>query len=988
MLRLELMDGKSCKFWEIELSGASYVVRWGRIGAEGQAKQKGFSDAEQAREEHDKLVAQKTKKGYVVVTGASAGKATKPKKPVVERGAKPADGTIAVVSGPEPPVDPGQLPPIDVVVWTEGARRQCAAVRGEAKPAGKPTATWEKIRARFKKHQRLITAGQKEGSFGSRVADLKKLMGKKGVPELDVPTQAALYALLGPKMGYRSKVAYNDIVNHWIREGGLPFALEAWAAAARLQRKADERWSPTKVWLARGPAKDSWTWRDDADNSWRVFRRHIAALDDATFEEVRVLIAKLRDGAPIEVACRLTAAFGEDSAWAREDAKAFIAKYGKHSNGSLLPPVVSCLSDADHAIEVIRAGGGGVLEWIDFDLVARLGVRAQDVLLPHLEEHFRDAEQVSKADAEKTKALALIHSKPVGKLFASLLEMDGTRAAAAEYFTTAPRVAIEVLSEAEGKQAKRQLELAVASSRNWVPQLRGVLSDAAWERVSTVLGASQPTDFAEGADVPDALRELSSGKKTKPLPKFYVPSAFSRPVLTNGKALDDAAMEVLGALLMSRNGDGSVDLSPVKSACTAESLAAYAWDVFTAWQTAGYPSKDTWALRSLGLLGGDDAARRLTPLIRAWPGESAHHRAVHGLDVLAEIGSDVALMHLHGIAQKLKFKALQDRAGEKVEQIAKQRGLTAEELADRLVPDLGLDERGTVVLDFGPRQFAVGFDESLRPFVKDANGAKLKDLPKPGKTDDAQTAEASTARWKALKKDARAVASGQVLRLELAMCLQREWTQEAFRTFFIGHPLLVHLVRRLVWAVYDSAGKLVRTFRVAEDGSLADENDEGISALGEGSVRIGHALELGALCASWAGVFADYEILQPFEQLGRATYESTSQEKASRSLDRVKGKTVPTGKVLGLERRGWRRGPPEDAGVVHTIGKALSDGSEAQLDLDPGIFIGYLEGSPEQKLGGVWVGGSRWSRQKASKIGALSAVDFSELVRDLESLLA
>jgi len=44
--------------------------------------------------------------------------------------------------------------------------------------------------------------------------------------------------------------------------------------------------------------------------------------------------------------------------------------------------------------------------------------------------------------------------------------------------------------------------------------------------------------------------------------------------------------------------------------------------------------------------------RRLTPMIRAWPGESAHARAVIGLDVLAAIGSDVALMHLHGIAQK------------------------------------------------------------------------------------------------------------------------------------------------------------------------------------------------------------------------------------------------------------------------------------------------------------------------------------------------
>ena len=37
---------------------------------------------------------------------------------------------------------------------------------------------------------------------------------------------------------------------------------------------------------------------------------------------------------------------------------------------------------------------------------------------------------------------------------------------------------------------------------------------------------------------------------------------------------------------------------------------------------------------ALGLLGGDTSAIKLAPLIRAWPGESQHQRAVLGLDVL------------------------------------------------------------------------------------------------------------------------------------------------------------------------------------------------------------------------------------------------------------------------------------------------------------------------------------------------------------------
>jgi hypothetical protein len=125
----------------------------------------------------------------------------------------------------------------------------------------------------------------------------------------------------------------------------------------------------------------------------------------------------------------------------------------------------------------------------------------------------------------------------------------------------------------------------------------------------------------------------------------------------------------------------------------------------------------------LGQFGNDDTARKLTPFMRAWPGEAAHARAVTGLDVLAAIGSDVALMLLNGIAQKVKFKGLQDKAREKIDAIAEARGLSTEELEDRLAPDLGLDEQGTLRLDFGPRAFKVGFDETLKPYVRESPAA-------------------------------------------------------------------------------------------------------------------------------------------------------------------------------------------------------------------------------------------------------------------------
>lgn len=60
----ELSDGKSHKFWEIRVGGASHTVRYGRIGTNGTTKTKDFADAAVATADATKLVEQKVKKGY------------------------------------------------------------------------------------------------------------------------------------------------------------------------------------------------------------------------------------------------------------------------------------------------------------------------------------------------------------------------------------------------------------------------------------------------------------------------------------------------------------------------------------------------------------------------------------------------------------------------------------------------------------------------------------------------------------------------------------------------------------------------------------------------------------------------------------------------------------------------------------------------------------------------------------------------------------
>lgn len=61
----EFVEGGSAKFWEISTQGNAFTVRYGRIGAAGTTKTTTLADAAAARASADKLIAEKTAKGYV-----------------------------------------------------------------------------------------------------------------------------------------------------------------------------------------------------------------------------------------------------------------------------------------------------------------------------------------------------------------------------------------------------------------------------------------------------------------------------------------------------------------------------------------------------------------------------------------------------------------------------------------------------------------------------------------------------------------------------------------------------------------------------------------------------------------------------------------------------------------------------------------------------------------------------------------------------------
>ena len=447
----------------------------------------------------------------------------------------------------------------------------------------------------------------------------------------------------------------------------------------------------------------------------------------------------------------------------------------------------------------------------------------------------------------------------------------------------------------------------------------------------------------------------------------------------------DAVGRLVTCLALCQPGETYAGVDAVLPALDRSSVADMAWAVVEAWRMAGEPAKDGWVLTALGLVGDDETARRLAPLVAAWPKENGTAKAAAGLEALAGIGTDVALMHLHRISLRASSRPLRERAARLIEAVAEELALTSEQLADRLVPDMGLDADGRKVLDYGPRQFVVGFDESLKPYVQEGDRRRPA-LPKPSAKDDAELAPAAYAMFSALKKDVRTVAADQLRRFEQAMATQRRWTASEQRRHFVEHPLLWHLSRRLVWAAFDTDGSVQVSFRVAEDRTLADHDDTELTLPDDATVGIAHPLHLRSDLGTWTELFADYEILQPFPQLGREVLHLSDEERRSTSVTRFATTPVETKRLYGLAHRGWERSMAEDGGVQTTLEKLLPGGLKAVAELEPGIVVGLPDEWPEQKLVSVHVVKADSSHGGTSSLLPLSGLDdvtASEMLRDL-----
>ncbi|MGQ2871339.1 DUF4132 domain-containing protein, partial [Leptospira santarosai] len=530
-------------------------------------------------------------------------------------------------------------------------------------------------------------------------------------------------------------------------------------------------------------------------------------------------------------------------------------------------------------------------------------------------------------------------------------------------------------------------DVIVRESQKHFEEIRETIKNEILEN-STLL--SEPFDDSNTpAWLSDAVKSVPKGKAIS----WVVPEELP-PILVQKKKLSVPQIAaVLSELKEKGLGESSALLNGLKEHATSASLDDFVWKLFELWISLGAPNKDKWAFTALGSLGGDRIALKLTPLIKVWPGESQHQRAVLGLEILKTIGSDTALMQLNGIAQKVKFKGLKEMANTFMESIAKKKGLKKSELEDRVIPDCGLDEEGKREFDFGPRKFQFVLGPDLKPMVKDEDGKIKDDLPKPNSKDDADSANASVEEWKLMKKQIREIGRIQAQRMEQAMVTGRRWKTEEWEMLIAKHPLMTHIAKTILWWVcFPDREKSVEVFRLTEERDYADVHDNSLNLRGGSYVGIVHPLLLlSEEKKSWGQLFTDYEIVSPFSQLGRPVYVLSEEDKSKREIPGfTKQKVKAEQLVFGLEKMGWSRGAAGDGGGIDEHSKQFEiDDVTAVIRYDgDDLSYGNIGGQNLDLEGAYFVKGLRepsFYEDKETKLSLqeINPLAFSETLHGL-----
>lgn len=242
-------------------------------------------------------------------------------------------------------------------------------------------------------------------------------------------------------------------------------------------------------------------------------------------------------------------------------------------------------------------------------------------------------------------------------------------------------LAVRVLAGIGAEKYRDALEKALAVEKN----------TKVMDQISTLLKTpAVAADTGRQSPVALAAQVLKGGKKRK------VQWLLDQPLPTvrrTDEAHTVASEDQVAALFVAYAELGRIGRSDTAATIAADlkekDLETLACEVWELWLKAGASSKTKWVLSFAAVFGGAAMTPKLIHAVNDWPQNARGAIACDAVAALTVSPDPAALAAVDSIARKFKFRQVKAAAAAALERAAQELGITAEELADRIVPTLG-----------------------------------------------------------------------------------------------------------------------------------------------------------------------------------------------------------------------------------------------------------------------------------------------------------
>ena len=616
-----------------------------------------------------------------------------------------------------------------------------------------------------------------------------------------------------------------------------------------------------------------------------------------------------------------------------------------------------------------------------------------DVSVGGLEHHAQVLKILNRFDknkySEQLWALAQHKSKQVRQLMAQALSehenaIEKSAVLLKHKNAEARQTAARILSLIPTAEAKTLLQKAVASEKN--DDARDVMlqtvSDDLYNEITEATLQQLIDDAAE------------RGKLVKPLEEWLHEESLPALYYKNGKQLNNNAVR----FLLYRMNRVKAMRSDIEARLIIDQIdktksADFALELIKRFIEKGTKVEYKYLLALSALLGDDIVVDKIRSTINKWIDDNRFKMAEYGVGALALQGSNKALRLVEWYSRKYRTRkaSVGEAALVALETAAEELNITSYELGDRIVPDFGFDGLFKH-FEVGGENYRAFVDSNFKLAFFNDDNKKLKSLP--SATDNELKEE-----FKAIAKEVRDVVKSQSSRLEYYVVIQRRWTVDQWKQFFLNNPVMFIYATRLLWGLYEN-NVLKQCFYCQEDTTLVDEEDNEISLSEEASIGIVHPLQLSAeALQAWQRKFFNLSLEPVFRQLDRPVYRLAPEDKHITIIRKFEDvKTEPGSIKATLDKHGWNKPVVVDGGFVESFSRDDYSGNiKAILEVE-GVHVAGFDNDMDPKLGSLYFIDTtkekkRWFNPPADDkderlipLGSLPPVFYSEVIAGVKAI--